>query len=38
MCGQVVANLKAKHGFKTVIMIGDGATDMEVRGIANWLE
>ena len=28
---KVVADLKAKHGYKTVVMVGDGATDMEVR-------
>jgi len=30
---KVVADLKAKHGYKTVVMIGDGATDMEARDI-----
>jgi len=30
---KVVADLKAKHGFKTVVMIGDGATDMEARDV-----
>ena len=25
----VIENLKAKHGYKNVVMIGDGATDME---------
>ena len=30
---KVVADLKAQHGYKTVIMIGDGATDMEARDI-----
>ena len=28
---RVVADLRAKYGFKTVVMIGDGATDMEAR-------
>ena len=28
---KVVADLKAEHGYKTVVMVGDGATDMEVR-------
>ena len=30
---RVVADLKAKHGYKTVVMVGDGATDMEARDI-----
>lgn len=30
---KVVANLKAQHGYKTVVMVGDGATDMEARDI-----
>ena len=30
---KVVADLKAEHGYKTVVMIGDGATDMEARDI-----
>jgi len=30
---KVVADLKAQHGYKTVIMVGDGATDMEARDI-----
>lgn len=30
---KVVADLKAKYGFKTVVMVGDGATDMEARDI-----
>merc|ERR1719460_3172301 len=30
---KVVADLKAKHGYKTVVMVGDGATDMEARDI-----
>lgn len=30
---KVVAQLKAAHGFKTVVMIGDGATDMEAREV-----
>ena len=30
---KVVADLKAAHGYKTVVMIGDGATDMEARDI-----
>jgi len=30
---KVVADLKAEHGYKTVIMVGDGATDMEARDI-----
>ena len=29
----MVADLKAKHGYKTVVMVGDGATDMEARDI-----
>ena len=28
---RVVAELRAKHGFRTVVMVGDGATDMEAR-------
>ena len=28
---KVVADLKAKHGYKTIFMIGDGATDLEAR-------
>ena len=32
-CLQVVADLKAQRGYKTVVMIGDGATDMEARDI-----
>merc|ERR1712086_851026 len=28
---KVVADLRAEHGYKTVVMIGDGATDMEAR-------
>jgi len=31
---KVVADLKAKHGYNTVVMVGDGATDMEARDIA----
>ncbi|XP_061924115.1 phosphoserine phosphatase-like isoform X1 [Entelurus aequoreus] len=27
--GKVISLLKEKHGFKTVVMIGDGATDLE---------
>merc|ERR1740138_230086 len=30
---KVVADLKAAHGYQTVVMIGDGATDMEARDI-----
>ena len=30
---KVVADLKAAHGYKTVVMVGDGATDMEARDI-----
>merc|ERR1719313_2956254 len=30
---KVVADLKAAHGYRTVVMIGDGATDMEARDI-----
>ena len=30
---KVVAQLKAEHGYKTVVMVGDGATDMEARDI-----
>ena len=30
---KVVADLKALHGYKTVVMVGDGATDMEARDI-----
>ena len=30
---KVVADLKAKHGYETVVMIGDGATDLEAREI-----
>ena len=30
---KVVADLKAQHGYKTVVMIGDGATDMEARDV-----
>ena len=30
---KVVADLKAQHGYKTVVMVGDGATDMEARDI-----
>ena len=30
---QVVAELKARHGYETVVMVGDGATDMEARDI-----
>ena len=30
---KVVADLKAKHGYKTVVMVGDGATDMEARDV-----
>ena len=30
---KVVADLKAEHGYKTVVMVGDGATDMEARDI-----
>jgi len=30
---KVVAELKAKHGYKTVVMVGDGATDMEARDV-----
>ena len=33
MVWQVVADLKAKHGYDTVVMVGDGATDMEARDI-----
>lgn len=27
--GRVISLLKEKYGFKTVVMIGDGATDLE---------
>lgn len=27
--GKVISMLKEKYGFKTVVMIGDGATDLE---------
>lgn len=30
---KVVADLKAQFGYKTVVMVGDGATDMEARDI-----
>mmetsp|Transcript_50304 Transcript_50304/g.108996 ORF Transcript_50304/g.108996 Transcript_50304/m.108996 type:complete len:153 (-) Transcript_50304:162-620(-) len=30
---KVVADLKSRHGFGTVVMIGDGATDMEARDV-----
>lgn len=30
---RVVAELKATYGYKTVIMVGDGATDMEARDV-----
>ena len=30
---KVVADLKALHGYKTVVMVGDGATDMEARDV-----
>jgi len=30
---KVVVDLKAQHDFKTVVMIGDGATDMEARDV-----
>lgn len=30
---KVVADLKATHGYKTVVMVGDGATDMEARDV-----
>merc|ERR1719183_2548309 len=30
---KVVADLKAAHGYTTVVMIGDGATDMEARDV-----
>ena len=30
---KVVADLKAANGFSTVVMVGDGATDMEARDI-----
>jgi len=30
---KVVADLKAQHGYETVVMVGDGATDMEARDI-----
>jgi phosphoserine phosphatase len=30
---KVVADLKASRGYKTVVMIGDGATDMEARDV-----
>ena len=30
---KVVADLKAAHGYKTVVMVGDGATDMEARDV-----
>lgn len=30
---KVVADLKAAHGYQTVVMIGDGATDMEARDV-----
>jgi len=30
---KVVAELKAKHGYTTVVMVGDGATDMEARDV-----
>eukprot|EP00457_Paulinella_chromatophora_P021982 gb/GEZN01024670.1/.p2 GENE.gb/GEZN01024670.1/~~gb/GEZN01024670.1/.p2 ORF type:complete len:110 (-),score=10.24 gb/GEZN01024670.1/:65-394(-) len=29
--GKVVKHLKETHGYKTLIMVGDGATDMEAR-------
>ena len=29
----MVADLKAAHGYTTVIMVGDGATDMEARDV-----
>ena len=31
---KVVADLKAQHGYETVVMVGDGATDMEARDVA----
>ena len=27
--GKVISMLKEKYGFKTIVMIGDGATDLE---------
>ena len=30
---KVVADLKASRGYSTVVMIGDGATDMEARDV-----
>ena len=30
---KVVADLKAKYGYKKVVMVGDGATDLEVRPV-----
>lgn len=33
LTAQVVADLKAQHGYETVVMIGDGATDMEARDV-----
>ena len=30
---KVVASLRAQHGYTTVVMIGDGATDMEARDV-----
>jgi phosphoserine phosphatase len=35
---QVVAGLRATHGFASVLMVGDGATDMEARDIAGGAE
>ncbi|XP_023120296.2 phosphoserine phosphatase isoform X2 [Amphiprion ocellaris] len=33
--GKVISMLKEQHGFKTVVMIGDGATDLEACPPAN---
>ena len=30
-CTCAARALQAKHGYTTVVMVGDGATDMEVR-------
>ena len=32
---KVVVDLRAEHGYKTVVMIGDGATDMGARDTEN---
>jgi len=31
---KVVADIKAKYGYKKVVMVGDGATDLEAREVA----